>query len=94
MLFTKLSLTLQERNTILFHLYTCVEIVQGSLTNLEKDTEKIKNKMNKLEFSVKKQKRNEDVIEKNTNLHQFIENIVEQLQRRFVDINKSFYFCY
>ena len=87
----KVSLTLQDRNTTLFHAYTCVEVVQESLTNLKEDTEKIKNKMNKFEFSVEKQKRNEDVIEKNTNFQHFIENIIEQLQGRFVDINESLF---
>ena len=35
----KVILTLHDRNTTQFHTYTCVEVVQESLTNLE-DTEK------------------------------------------------------
>ena len=38
----KVSLTLQDRNTTLFHAYTCIEFVQESLTNLKEDREKIK----------------------------------------------------
>ena len=65
-----MPLALRNHNTTLLHAYNCMEAAQDSLTDLKKNTEKIKNKINMFELSGEKM-RNEDNTETNSNFQQF-----------------------